>query len=214
MFDNMQSFFESTAGQAVTVGVIVLLFATIFFIERKKGFGTKALVTCAILTTLAVVCGMFTLFSMPFGGSVTLFSMLPIVLAAYLMGLRAGLVVGFAVGLISLIFGPYIIHPLQLLIDYPFAYGALAIGYGFRKFKYGLFPAYLIGVLGRYVMAVLSGTIYFSEYAPEGFSGLTWALYYNITYLGAEAAITLPLIFILYKTKLISNFESQFKLKR
>ncbi len=207
-YENIQTFFESTAGQILTVAIILILFSLVFFAERNKKFGAKVLAICALLTALAIILNQFTFFKMPAGGSVTFFSMLPVVLATYFLGLRAGIVSGFAVGLVALIFGPYIIHPLQLLLDYPFAYGALALGFYFRKIKYGLYATYLIGVLGRYIIAVLSGTIFFEEYAPEGFTGLTWALYYNITYLGIEALITLPIIFILYKTRVIDQLKS------
>ena len=55
---------------------------------------------------------MLKLFEMPYGGTVTVFSMLPIVLCGYFLGTRRGVMAGFCVGLLNLILGPYIIHPV------------------------------------------------------------------------------------------------------
>jgi thiamine transporter len=43
---------------------------------------------------------------------------------------------------------------------------------------------------------VLSGIIFFGQYAPEGFNAFTWSIYYNITYLGVEGAITVAVLLI------------------
>ena len=43
---------------------------------------------------------------------------------------------------------------------------------------------------------VLSGVVFFGSYAPEGFSGLTWSLWYNLTYLGVEAVLTVIVLMI------------------
>lgn len=60
---------------------------------------------------------------------------------------------------------------------------------------------YILGVIGRYFFAFLSGVIFFStsaaEYGFTGFFGPTlYSLVYNGIYLGAEAAITLVLLAI------------------
>ncbi len=193
--ENLQGFFESSTGQIIVSVVIVLLFILILITGKEKKFSTKVLVTCGVLVALSVALGAITLFRMPQGGSVTPFSMVPIVLAGYLFGLRRGVMVGMSVGLLNLIFNPYVIHPLQLLLDYPIAFGALALGAIFRhREKVGLTLTYIIGVLGRYIVAVVSGVVFFSAYAPEGFSGLTWSLFYNITYLGVEAAVSIIIL--------------------
>ena len=69
---------------------------------------------------------------MPQGGSVTLLSLLPIAVITYLYGTKRGVTAGVALGLVNLIFGPYVIHPVQLLLDYPIAFGALGLGGALR----------------------------------------------------------------------------------
>ena len=93
-------------------------------------------------------------------------------------------------------FNPYVIHPIQMLLDYPLAFGALAFAGLIKSGKYGLISGYAIGLSCRYLCAVLSGIIFFGQYSPEGFNAVTWSVYYNITYLGVEGALTVAVLFI------------------
>ena len=116
--EQLQGFFESTMGQVSVVAAILLLFLGILVSGKGKKTDTRALVTSAILVALALALNQIVLFRMPQGGSVTAFSMLPIVLCAQFFGLRRGLMAGMCVGLIDLIFNPYVIHPVQMILDY------------------------------------------------------------------------------------------------
>jgi len=196
MYQNLQSFFESTRGQVIVIAVIIVFF--IIIILPKKGsdkrVDTKALTISALMIALSLGLGQIKLFSMPQGGSITALSMLPIALCAYLLGTRRGVMAGMCVGLLNLIFGPYVIHPVQLLLDYPIAFGAMGMGGIFRNMKSGLTKGYLFGVLCRYICAVVSGIVFFGSYAPSNFNAVTWSLWYNLTYLAVEAAITVVII--------------------
>ncbi|HZK88165.1 MAG TPA: energy-coupled thiamine transporter ThiT, partial [Anaerovoracaceae bacterium] len=145
----------------------------------------------------------------PQGGSVTAFSMLPIVICAIFYGLRRGLMAGMCVGLIDLIFNPYVIHPIQMILDYPLAFGALAFSALFFTKKFGIIPAYLFGVTCRYFCAVLSGIVFFGQYAPEGFNAVTWSIWYNLTYLGAEAVLTTLVLSIPNVRKIIYRLREK-----
>ncbi len=194
MFENLQGFFESTSGQLITVGVIVILFILILIPEKNSKVDIKALTISALMIALAVGLGEIKLFQMPQGGSVTALSMLPIALCGYYLGTKRAVMAGICLGLLNLIFGPYVIHPLQLLIDYPLAYGAMGLSGIMRNRKNGLVSGYILGVIGRYFCALISGIIFFGSYAPEGFNAVTWSLWYNITYLGVECIITVIVI--------------------
>ena len=145
----MQSFFESTIGKVSVIAVIVLLLLLIFLPNRKYSESTKpdikALTISALLIALAMILSQIKVYSMPQGGSVTLFSLLPIALCSYLLGPKKGIMAGIALGLVNLIFGPYVIHPAQLLLDYPLAFGAMGVGGIFRNTKNGLTVSYLLG---------------------------------------------------------------------
>ena len=212
MFENLQGFFESTLGQFMTVGIIALFFLLILIPtdkQRTKRADTKAVTLSALMVALATGLGMLKLFEMPYGGTVTVFSMLPIVLCGYYLGTRRGVMAGICVGLLNLIFGPYVIHPVQLLVDYPFAFGALGLSGLCRDQKNGLAKGYIIGLIGRYICAVVSGIVFFGAYAPEGFNAVTWSLFYNFTYLAAEGALTLVIISIPPVKKAFEGLKNQ-----
>ncbi len=205
----MQAFFESTTGKIAVIVVIAILLLFIAMGGREKKTDVRALTISALMIALATVLGQIKIFSMPQGGSVTLFSILPIVVCGYLLGTRRGVMAGFCVGLINLIFGPYVIHPVQLLLDYPVAFGALGLSGLTANMKNGLTKGYIVGIIGRYICAVLSGVIFFGEYAPEGFNAWTWSLWYNLTYLAAEGIITLIVINIPAVKNMFNSFRAQ-----
>ncbi len=195
--DGEGAFGLTTAGYllfAVIIFVLLILISTVFSKNRK--FSTKQLVFCAVAIALAFVTSNLKLFRMPMGGSVTLFSMFFITFTGYLFGPWVGLTVGVAYGLLQMIVDPYIVSLPQLLVDYPFAFGALGLSGFFSNTKGGLITGYLAGVLGRYLFAILSGVIFFGMYAPEGTSALMYSVTYNGGYLAAEAVMTIVLLLI------------------
>ena len=156
----------------------------------------KPLVTCAMAIALGTILSMIKMIDFPTGGSATLFSMLVICLPGYFYGPGAGIVTGVAYGALQLLLGPYVIHPMQLILDYFLAFGALGLSGFFYKSKWGLQKGYVLAVLGRYICAVLSGYIFFGEYAWEGWGALSYSIVYNAIYLFVEMAITLVILFL------------------
>lgn len=205
-FMALQHFFESAGGKGLTVAVAAALLIVAAFAEKKRTnqtqspkaqrFDTRALVVSALCIALSFVLAQIRLFKLPQGGSVTAFSMLPIALCAYLFGVKRGVLAGICLGLMNLMFDPYVIHPAQLLIDYILAFGALGIGGVFRNQKKGLLKGYLLGIFGRYVCAVASGVIFFRAYVPKNFNAWTWSLWYNLTYIAAEGVMTVIVLCI------------------
>ena len=145
---------------------------------------------------LARVTSMLKIYSFAFGGSVTLFSMLFICFVGYLYGPATGMRTGEAYGVLQLLIEPYIYFPLQVLVDYPLAFGALGLSGCFSKSKHGLVKGYLCGVLARYVFVVISGWLFFGEYAWDGWAALPYSLVYNGCYIFAEAALTVLVLSI------------------
>lgn len=191
----------TTAGYvAVAVILVALIVVAALLAKRekkeKKKIGTKQLVVCAMAVALAMVTSMLKIYSFPFGGSVTLFSMLFICFVGYLYGPATGMLTGAAYGILQLLIEPYIYFPLQVLVDYPLAFGALGLSGCFSKSKHGLVKGYLCGVLARYVFAVISGWLFFGEYAWDGWAALPYSLVYNGCYIFAEAALTVLVLSI------------------
>jgi len=152
----------------------------------------------AVAASLAVVLGligkMFGL-QLPQGGSITL-EVVPILLVALWRGARIGVAAGLITGLLKILFGAYILHPIQLLLDYPLPFSLLGI--------VGLFSSLprlgiLVVSLLRFFCHFLSGVIYFSSFAPEGVSVWRYSALYNLSYTAPEALIGILLVPLLLK---------------
>lgn len=156
----------------------------------------RQLTFCAICVALATITSFIKIGSLPFGGSITLFSMLFITLTGYFYGIKAGILAGLAYGVLQFVFSPYAYAPAQILLDYPLAFGALGLSGFFSKHKYGLIIGYGVGVITRYLFHVVSGYIFFASYAPEGSNVILYTIVYNLTYILPELILTLVLLFI------------------
>lgn len=133
---------------------------------EKKGnkITTRMLVQGALCIALAFVLSYIKLFSMPMGGSITLFSMLPIFVFAWMYGPAAGLLAGFAYSLLQVVQGAYVVHPVQFVLDYFLSFTVLGLA--------GFFPKSLalgagVGGFCRMLCGVLSGAIFFADSAAE-----------------------------------------------
>lgn len=191
----------TTTGICIVVAVIAVLLIVAAIMrqrktEKKTVLTTKQLVYSAVAIALAMVCSMIKLFEMPMGGSVTMLSMLFIVLIAYWYGSYAGLMTAVAYGLVQFVMEPIFYTIPQMLLDYPLAFGALGLAGFFSNKKWGLQIGYVVGVLGRFVFATISGVVFFGSYAPEGMSPLVYSVGYQASYLLPEAIVTLIIIFI------------------
>ena len=168
--------------------------------QSKDRWNAKRLSYAAMCIAIAFVLSCIKLFRMPQGGSVTPGAMLPLIMFALACGPAQGLVVGCAFGLLQMIEDFYVIHPVQLLVDYPMAYAALTLGClalllpdKYDRFRLPL--AVLLGYIGRYLMATISGAVFFAEYAGEQ-NAWVYSLAYNISYLGVEAVLSCIIAFI------------------
>lgn len=85
----------TTAGYVVSVIAVLILVILVAALLQKNTSAlkltTQQLVTCAVALALAYVTSYIKLFKLPFGGSVTLFSMLFIVLIGYWYGVKVGI---------------------------------------------------------------------------------------------------------------------------
>ena len=190
----------TTAGIITVVVLIVALIAIALFIRSRKEskpLSTKQLVFSAAAMALSIVTSMIKFFDLPMGGSITLFSMLFIVLIGYWYGPTVGIMTAVAYGLLQFVIEPVFYSVPQMIVDYPLAFGALGLSGFFQNSKHGLIKGYIMGVLGRYVFAFLSGLLFFAAYAEgSGMSAPVYSLAYNGFYLIPEAIVTLIIIAI------------------
>ena len=97
-------------GYVVLIAVVIVVLAVGFIVKDKKTHSVKRLVTSAMAIALATLTSFITIFKMPMGGSVTLFSMLFIVLIGYWYGISAGMTASIAYGVLQLL----LIHILSV----------------------------------------------------------------------------------------------------
>src|SRR5439155_25899855 len=151
-----------------------------FATSQTQTMRIKLLAEVAGAVALSGALNLVRVFTFPEGGSITLAAMTPVILLALRRGAKAGTIAGAIFGLVDLIELPFVVHPLQLLLDYPIAFGALGLA-GFFQRKHWekllqLRPSMsralpIVGVIvaisARFLCHFVSGIVYFSSYAPS-----------------------------------------------
>ena len=155
---------------------------------------TKRLTESAMLIAVAIVLELVSKMfipEMPFGGQVTLVSMLPVVLISYRHGVKWGLVAGLGYALMEMVIGAktvaaafqpgyfgdgtMIVNALIMcVLDYLVAFTALGLGGAFRERTdnpgLGLCLGSVLALSARYVSHIASGYILFSGWAEWFFT--------------------------------------------
>lgn len=197
-----ENVFQLTTSGVMTVmaAIIVLIVVAILLRPKKEKaltYSTKQLVFSALAMALSLVTSFFKFLELPMGGSVTLFSMFFITLIGYWYGAKIGVITAIAYGLLQFVIDPVFYTPVQMIVDYPLAFGALGLSGIFSNKKNGLIKGYITGVLGRYFFSFLSGLIFFASYAEgSGMSAPVYSLTYNGMYIIPEAIITVILLVV------------------
>lgn len=156
------------------------------------------LVETGIMIAAAVALSYVKIWSMPQSGSVTLGSMVPILLIAIRYGVRWGVTAGVLNGIIQHLLEPGFYHPIQWLLDYPIAFGALGLA-GLAQGRSRMAAAWLgpIALVGRFAAHFLAGGVFFAQWAPEGMNPWVYSLIYNGTYMLPEIVISGLLLMVL-----------------
>jgi thiamine transporter len=141
-----------------------------------------------VATTLELVSSFFPL-ELPFGGRITIVSMLPIVIVGFMYGVKQGLFTSFCFAIIQMLLGMKTVSAFFLpgedqmvlwkaisvcFLDYVLAYTVLGFSGVFReKFKnkaLGLCLSSIFALLLRYIVHIVSGTVFFGAWAEWLFS--------------------------------------------
>lgn len=165
--------------------------------SKSSDYDSRALTYGAMCVALSFALSYIKFFSLPQGGSVTFASLLPLCLYSYMFGTRRGTVAAVVYGLLQFIQSPQFYQPMQALIDYPIAFGAIGLAGIARNFKFlqgNIFAEFAVGatiaIVLRYIAHVISGYFVFSSWAMEGYTAVSWAFVYNL-YTIADLAIVL-----------------------
>ena len=177
----------------------------------KNHLRVRALTEGAILLALAIVLNLVSkpiFANMVNGGSVSL-AMFPILLYTHRWGLRKGLLMGFAYGLLDMLLdGGYAWGWQSIVLDYLVAYTALGLGGLFRGKDWGIFPCVAIGCLARFLVHHISGITLYRILEPTGIEGLeglgvftnphVYSLVYNGVYMLPNTVIALAIAALLF----------------
>lgn len=180
-------------------------------LEEVFQLNTKKIVYGGICISLSFILSYFKIFQLPQGGSITLASMFPLVLYAIVFGPIAGIIAGVAYGILQLFQDMWVLNTWQLLLDYPLAFGSIGLAGLAPKFikntSVRTTVALMIAFISRCTMHVLSGAIFFANFAPEGMNPWIYSLSYNGTFLFGEFLITLVLALIIINTQAYAHLK-------
>ncbi len=160
-------------GMIVSAVVFMVIMVVMWFVgDKRKMSDTRSIVYGAISIALSFALSYARIFKLPQGGSVTFASLLPLMVYCCMFGTRRGLIVCTIYGVLQALQDPYIIHPMQFLLDYPLAFGLIGVSGIFMEkgvFKDKKVVAFLLGgviaVVLRYACHVCSGVFAFADYA-------------------------------------------------
>lgn len=231
---------EDTSGQlwiiigiiAVIIGLVLAVITLVTMLRKsklvpekpsKREVNVKRLVLTSILLALGSALSLVKIWQMPLGGSITLLSMLPIALISIEYGIGWGLTSAFTYSLIQMALDlPAVLSwglsPTAVFgtvaLDYILAFTALGLAGLFRRKKVlGICIGVFIALCLRFICHVISGTIIFDIWMPDGWSSPLWySICYNGAFMLPETIITIIGTVVLFKlphfNKLVeSNLE-------
>lgn len=177
---------------------------------------TKELVTSAMLLAIATILSMIKPFSLPYGGGITLASMMPVILIAFIYGTKKGIIAGFVYSVIQMLFSNGTISAaflpgeeqmviykavLMCVLDYTLSFTVLGLGGIFKgKVKSetkAIFLGALTATAARYLCHFVSGFILWGSYAEWFFSqeGFTFGAIVLEKFTGAALAAVYSLVY-------------------
>lgn len=187
--------------------------------KAMKNIQLKRLTVSAVFIALATVLSFIKLWTNPWGGSVTLMSMVPVVLLSVMFGTRWGLFSAFVFSLVQI--GVDIAGMMgwgmdvrmwigAILFDYLIAYTVIGLSGVFAsKGTGGICAGIAISLVLRFLSHFISGYIFFDIWMPETFENpALYSVVYNGTYMLPELISTLLAVIILYKTSTMKRLMS------
>ena len=176
----------------------------------------QTLCVCAMMIALSTALSFIKIWNMPWGGSITLLSMLPVALVSIMYGLKEGLFTSFVYSCIQLVFGITMDGLLGwgltagmltacIMLDYIVAFTVIGIAGVFRsKGLAGIMGGTMLAVGLRFISHIFSGVFVFASVGKlwEGFeTSNTWlySFVYNACYMLPEIILTAIGAFFVYR---------------
>jgi len=163
--------------------------------KSRRPSQAMILAEAGVAAALAWVLSRLRIFRMPQGGSVSL-ELVPILYLAFYRGAYPGVLAGLASGLLKLVTGAEVVHPLQAILDYPLASMVLGLaplisfGRGLKRVVSGTVASSFL----QFLCFFASGIVFFGQYAPEGTPAWRYSAVYNASYLVPEMIISAAIV--------------------
>lgn len=203
MLENFLTILQSPTSLAALIGVLILILFALY--SRKIKFSTRMLINISLMLAFSIVLHYLKIYHFPQGGAVTFGAMIPLIFVSFRYGAGVGALTGFIFGLINILQDPFILHPIQVLFDYPLPFMAMGLA---GIFPEKIFLSTVLAFAGRFICHFISGVIFFASYAPEGISPIIYSLTANATYLIPETLICLVILKILPVKRLLDAMKS------
>lgn len=177
---------------AAILTLAVFAFAGIRLAKFK--WTTRSIARIGVVSGLTIVLYMIKLVPFPQGGGCSLLSILPIMILSVAFGMEEAFICGIVVGLTKIVIAPPL-FPMQIPLDY--LGGMMAIGltpiFGIDS-PVKLFSGALTASIISIFFSILSGIIFFGQFAPKGMNVWVYSMIYNVTGYGVEAALSVVLL--------------------
>lgn len=179
---------------ATILSIVLMIFYVVDLIKNAR-FNVKSIVMIGMFSAMSFVLYLIEFIKYPQGGGISLFSMMPTMILALLYGRQAGLTGGAIFGLLKLLNGATIVHPAQFILDYLLGGMALGLAGTFGREKKSNVIAGCLFAAGLSVLSmVVSGAVFFGQYAPAGMNVWLYSLIYNLSSAGVEGLLTTVLV--------------------
>lgn len=177
----------------------------------EKESNSLVLAECGILIATSFVLSFIKIIDLPYGGSVTAFSMLPVIIAAYRHGINWGLLTGFTYGVLQLLMGLNNVGYATsagaaiaiILLDYIMAFTCLGL-VGLAKKNKKQTITLVVGTLSvcaiRYICHIITGCTVWAGVSIPTEDGLIYSIVYNGGYMIPETAVTVVAAWMLSAT--------------
>jgi thiamine transporter len=177
---------------AVILTIAVFAFAGIKLAKFK--WNTRSIARIGVVSALTIVLYMIKLVPFPQGGGCSLLSILPIMILSVVFGMEEAIICGIVVGLTKIVIAPPY-FPMQIPLDYLGAMMAIGLTPMFGvDSPVKLFSGALTATVISTFFSILSGIIFFGQFAPEGMNVWLYSTLYNVTGYGVEAALSLVVL--------------------
>ena len=180
--------------------------------KSKNSITIRKFVESALFIALATVLSLIKI-DLPFGGGVTVVSMLPIVFCSHRWGWKWGVATAFVYSALQLVLGlnnvSYVTSAVMvfgvIFLDYIIAYTFIGLSGIFGNTRKAVFFGILLSFTLRFLCHLITGAWIWGEWMPEEFMNMTmtnvwfYSFLYNGWYMLFEIIFTEIVAMLIYK---------------